>query len=430
MTTAKPQPAPSSERPRSVGALLRTVAVLGVWSGVSAGPAAAQEAPRYSIAGEAAALAKRAALENSPYTVQTGRLKLAIEAGANFEYNDNINVADVARQQDAIFRPSVSVRGFLPVTTVNSINLSLGVSPALYLKNSEYDRVLITPGSELAFDFYLGDYLLNLHDQFSYTQDPIAVGSVSGTAVFGGFNNAAGAKVVGDYNNLVLSLGYDHVTFISSSRQFEQLNNSSENFNAHGTYQITRTFSLGLSAGGGFNNYEQAFLNDHRYFRVGADTVVAVTPRFKLTAEAGMIAYDFDRTGTVGPTPDQESYYAGLGTVHKLGQNFVHSLKGGRELQLGIASDALELWTVRYQADWKISQHMTVSPRLFFERGRELKTTGAEKYDRLGAGLALSQQLSEKLRAAIGYNFIVKDSDLALRNYRQNSVTLEVTYRF
>ena len=63
MTTAKPHRAKSSEPLRSVGPLLRTVAVLGVWSGVSVSPAAAQEAPRFSIAGEAAALARRGAGE-------------------------------------------------------------------------------------------------------------------------------------------------------------------------------------------------------------------------------------------------------------------------------------------------------------------------------------------------------------------------------
>lgn len=409
--------------------LAQVAGILGVLGGLEATPLA-QEAPRYSIAGEEAALAKRKALEAAPYSLQYGRLKAQLEAGLNLEFNDNINLADVGRQTDLIFRPQVQLRSFLPLTAINSLNLSVGVSPALYVQHSEYNRVLVTPGSELAMDLYLGDYLLNFHDQFSYTQDPIAVGSVSGSAAYGGFNNRVGARLVGDFNELIFSLGYDHATFLSSTRQFEQLNHSAENFNAHGTFQFSRTFSAGLSAAGGFHHYDQNFLNDHRTYSVGADSVLAISRRLTLSAEAGVTLYDFDTGGTVGPTPDQRSFYLSGAMEHRLGQDLSHVLRVSRELQLGVSSDVVEVWSVRYQADLKVMQHTTVSPRAFYEDGRELKTAGGESYTRFGVGVGLTRQLSEKLRASLGYAFTLKESDLALRSYRQNSVTLDLSYRF
>ncbi|NBV21221.1 MAG: hypothetical protein EBS05_04770 [Proteobacteria bacterium] len=410
--------------------LAPAAALLGVLGGMVTATALAQEAPRYSIAGEAAALAKRKALEEAPYSFQYGQLKAQLETGINFEFNDNVNLADLGRQQDLIVRPQVNIRSFFPVTQLNSLNFSIGVAPALYVQHSEYNRVLITPGSELAMDLFVGDYLVNVHEQFSYTQDPISIGSISGSAVYGGFNNTAGIKLVGDYNDLILSVGYDHGTFLSSTKQFEQLNNSSENFNAHATFQVTRAFSLGLTAGGGFNHYDQNFLNDHRSYSVGADSVLAVSPRLTLSLNAGAVFYDFDQTGTVGPTPNQQSYYAGAAAEHKLNQDMSHSLRLSRELQLGVSSDVVEVWSVRYQADLQLLERTYFTPKFFYEHGRELKSVGGEDYDRFGAGVGVTRQLSEKLRAGVGYIFTLKDSDLALRSYRQNSLTLDVTYRF
>ena len=412
---------------KRVACVTASVCLVG---GVSLTPVSAQEAPRYSITGEAAVLAKRAALENAPYSLQYGRLKMQVEGSLEVEFNDNVNLAEAGRQHDLIIRPQVKAHSFLPLTAVNSLNLSVGVSPAFYVQHSEYNRVLITPGSELAMDLYMGDYLLNLHEQFSYTQDPIAVGSISGTAVYGGFNNTAGATLIGDLNDLSLSLGYDHTTFLSSTTLFEQLNSSSENFNSHATFQINRAFSLGLSAGGGFNHYEQKFLNDHRNYSAGADAAIAISPRLKLNAAAGVVFYRFDRSGTVGATPDQNSYYVTLGAEHQLGQDLKQFLRATRELRLGITSDVLEVWAVRYQADLRIAPNLTAIPRLFYEHGRELKGVGAEQYDRYGVGLGFTRQLSEKVRANVAYNFTLKDSGLVLRSYWQNSVTFDLTYRF
>ncbi len=419
----------SGAKPTTAPRLARVVGFLGIIGGFATA-ALAQEVPRLSIAGEEAALTKRKALEAAPYNLQYGRLKAQLDAGLNFEFNDNINLADVGHQTDLIVRPQLQLRSFLPVTAINSLNLSVGVAPALYVQHSEYNRVLITPGSELAMDLYLGDYLLNFHDQFSYTQDPVAVGSISGSAVYGGFNNRAGTRLVGDFNELILSLGYDHVTFLSSTRQFEQLNHAAEKVNAHGTFQFSRTFSAGLSAAGGYTHYDQNFLNDNRSYSFGVDTVLALSRRLILSAEAGINFYDFDSGGKVGQTPNQRSFYLSAAAEHRLGQDLSHTLRVSRELQLGVASDVVEVWSARYQAELKVAEQTFLSPRLFYENGRELKTAGGESYHRFGAGVGVTRQLSEKLRGGISYAFTLKDSDLALRSYRQNSVTLDLSYRF
>ena len=54
----------------------------------------AQDAIRPSLAGEAAAEARRQSIDNIPYNLQLGPMKLRFSATMGFEYNDNINLTE------------------------------------------------------------------------------------------------------------------------------------------------------------------------------------------------------------------------------------------------------------------------------------------------------------------------------------------------
>ncbi|MFZ1218827.1 MAG: hypothetical protein WAO00_06000, partial [Chthoniobacterales bacterium] len=55
--------------------------------------ALAQDAIRPSLAGEAAAEARRQSIDNVPYNLQLGAIKFRFSATLGVEYNDNINLA-------------------------------------------------------------------------------------------------------------------------------------------------------------------------------------------------------------------------------------------------------------------------------------------------------------------------------------------------
>ena len=61
-----------------------------------------------------------------------------------------------------------------PITQLNTLKLDLGVGYAFYLDHSEYNTngLLLSPGSQLAFDIFVGDFRINIHDRFSLEQDP------------------------------------------------------------------------------------------------------------------------------------------------------------------------------------------------------------------------------------------------------------------
>src|SRR6266513_6162746 len=59
-----------------------------------AGMLRAQDAIRPSLAGEAAAEARRQSIDKIPYNLQLGAIKFRFSASMGIEYNDNINLAE------------------------------------------------------------------------------------------------------------------------------------------------------------------------------------------------------------------------------------------------------------------------------------------------------------------------------------------------
>src|SRR3954466_6356591 len=104
--------------------------------------AGAQDAIRPSLAGEAAAEARRQSIDKIPYNLQVGPIKFRFSATMGIEYNDNINLAEDASytfftstgvaipvrteaQSDVILRPQVNLNALWPITQLNTLRLDL-----------------------------------------------------------------------------------------------------------------------------------------------------------------------------------------------------------------------------------------------------------------------------------------------------------------
>jgi hypothetical protein len=190
----------------------------------------AQDAVRPSLAGEAAAEARRQSTDRIPYNLLAGPVRFRFSATAGFEYNDNINVADVETQEDFIFRPQVNFNALWPITQLNTLRFDIGVGYGFYLDHSEYNTngILLSPGSQLSFDIFVSDFRINFHDRFSLEQDPIGEPGLSNVADYGRFQNTAGVSVLWDLNKAVVTFGYDHYNFIATNDDFEYLDRNSE----------------------------------------------------------------------------------------------------------------------------------------------------------------------------------------------------------
>lgn len=430
----------------------------------AAGTSRAQDAIRPSLAGEAAAEARRQSIDKIPYNLRIGPIKFRLSATLCIEYSDNINLAEddtfvfssptgpivvTTEPQGAfILRPQVNVNALWPITQLNTFKLDLGVGYAFYLNHSSYNTnaVLLAPNSQLAFDIFVGDFRINIHDRFSLQQDPISQIGLSNVVNYGRFENYAGIAVLWDLNQAVVTLGYDHYTFIATNDRFEYLDRNADIFSGTIGFTPNATMTVGLE--GSFVNtyYDQNILNDARSYSGGAFLETALTSYLKFRVAGGYQAINFDNTGLVNDPNDLNDYYANALVSHRINAVLTQNVSVGHESQLGVNSNYIRLNYVRHTTTWNIFYHALLSTELFYEDADGSGGSGilfqpipgvpninpfaAEHIHRYGGAVTLGYQLTPHVTLGLRYQYTQKDSDRPLRDYRQNRIALDGTYSF
>src|SRR4029077_1035642 len=205
----------------------------------------AQDAVRPSLAGQDAYDARQEDVSRIPYNLLLGPVRFRVGATVGVEYNDNINYAEVNTEDDVIVTPSLTLDMLWPVTQLNTLRLDLGIGYSFYLDHSsnDTDAILIAPKSQLAFDIFVGDFRINIHDKFQLQQDPVQEGALSNVTTYGRFENTAGVSVLWDLNKLLLQVGYDHYNYISTTNAFDYLDHSSEIVYGSAAYIVNPTIT-------------------------------------------------------------------------------------------------------------------------------------------------------------------------------------------
>ena len=400
-----------------------------------------QEALRHSLAGEQAAAARARALENQDYNLKIGNARFLANTSLSTEYNDNVRYRDTLKQSDVILRPQVNSSLYWPITARNVLTFSLGLGYNKYVRHSEYDYMLITPGSQLSFDLFVKDFVFTFYDRFAYTQDPGENASLSGVARYGGIDNSAGLNAIWDLNQAVLAAGYAHNIFIPDQTAFEYLDRSSELFLTRLSFLPNQTVAFGPEGTASLTSYDQSFLHDALSYSGGAFAEVKVSPHLRFGVHGGYVAYNFDDGGITVAAENPSTYYFNANISHTISQFIQHSLSGGRDLRLGTYSDFEEQYFARYNITWTIKQNLGLGTSLFYENGSYPPLAllvgsstpvfiGGEDYDRVGATVTLNYRFMEKLTSTLSYRILLKDSDVNSRDYTQNSINLGLTYRF
>jgi len=98
-----------------------------------------------------------------------------VGASVSAEYNDNITYAETNEQDDFIITPNVTLDAIWPVTQLNTLRLDLGIGYSFYLDHTDNNTkgILIAPKSQVAFDIFVSDFRINIHDRMQLQQDPI-----------------------------------------------------------------------------------------------------------------------------------------------------------------------------------------------------------------------------------------------------------------
>ncbi len=401
---------------------------------VLATAASAQEALRNSLAGDAAAEARRAQLQDLPFTFKVGDFRTLATTSLEQRWNDNVSVSSSGvRQQDFILTPTLQLNMSYPVTAENVLQFNVGVGYDLYFEHRDLSGVRVFSGSALSYDAYIKDFWINLHDRFSDAQDSANHASIANSARYGGLDNTVGLAVTWDLRAVVLTVGYDHQTFIALADEFDYLNRSSELLVARAGFRINPALTAGLEATGGFTTYDDPVLNDNQSYSAGlyADWRLGKYSRFQ--ARGGYTFYYFDQTSLVTPAVDQHAWYADLTVSQAITETITYSLSAGRELRLGVYSDTSQDWYVRPNIAWRVIRDLSLNTYVSYEKGKQGLGFGhgpAENYDWIGMGFGVSYELIKKLTASLTYRLTLRSSNISSREYTQNEIGIRFSYQF
>jgi hypothetical protein len=396
--------------------------------------------PRESIAGEAAAEALKRSLqaEAERYNLRVGPVRLQTGARLNLSYVDNVFYSQNNQREDLVINPEVSLAGFVQVSELNALRFSVGLGYEYYTKNSSLnsDAPLVNPDSELVFNVFAGDFRLRFHEKFLYQETLLyntspnrqdLLFNFNDAAEFSRWDNLAGFKVDWDLNKVIITLGYDHENFNSNTREFDYLTRVSELFAAGGAFLIGDQASVGLESQAGLHDFdEETVMNDHWQLRVGPFVELKTEQKINVRVGGG---YDTAEYGGEAENSDFDTYYA-YGRVEQETRLFKHSLGVGREHFLGDNANNLDTTYVRYSITAPIVEHLELGANITVHFAEEFGGDYQEDFTYYRPGLKLEYQIHKYWRTQLRYEFMMRDSDVALRDFERNRLSLGVEFLF
>jgi len=394
---------------------------------------------RESVAGEEAALELKRALTNEVYNIHYGRIGFQTEARLGAAYTDNVFLSAVNKKEDFIINPEATLSALVPVSELNALKLSLGLGYEWFANNHDLnsDAPLISPGSELAFNIFVGDFRIKLHDKFSYqqtlvfndqTSDQTRVYNFTDVGRFDRLDNFAGLLVDWDLNKVILTAGYDHENFISMSDQFKYLNRASEWFTFKFNYLLGPQTKIGLETQASLHNYEEeTILNDNWRERVGPFAEMRLPKGLVLKIGGGYDGAQFDNTASAN-----SAYNTGYGyaTIRQELRYFTHSLAVGRETEIGDNANNLRVTYARYSIVSDVIKNLDLEGSFSANFCKEFGGDFEEDFVQYVPGIRVGYQFHKYWRANVGYELFLKDSETPQRSFHRDLVSLDVTFKF
>jgi hypothetical protein len=392
----------------------------------------AQDALRTSLAGDAAAEARNLQQQSQAYTIKSGDFRLLVTPGLSFDWNDNINLSKTDPLQDFILFPTLGLNMSYPLTERNLLRLNVTIGYKDYLEHSDYSGLYVQSGSALSYDIYVKDFWINLHDRFSYDQDSSQQAAVANTGTYGTSQNTLGINATWDLEDVVLSLGYDHQNYSTTSSTYSYTDHASELVIARGGLKFHPTLTAGLEGTVAYTAYDQPMLNNNMGYSAGVYADWQPGHYFHFQPRFGYMLYQFEQTSQVIKAVNQDAWYLDLTVTHEISDAVSYSLSAGHEITLGIYGDTIEDWYVRPAVNLKIIKNLTLNTSLSFQDGTQAigNRTGslAEAFDWLTWGVGLSHPILKQLTLGLNYRLTLRTSNYASREYAQNLVGLQLTY--
>jgi hypothetical protein len=394
----------------------------------------AQEAIRLSMAGADAAQARHDAISKPGYyNLQVGQTLWRFGAGLGLQYNDNVTFVQNGKEGDFIYIPSVNTELLWPISDKQSLNLTVGAGYAGYVQHSVFDHFFITPNSDLSFDFYAGDFVINLHDRFTITQNSYQDPTIAAGGGYSRLQNNLGFSTLWDLNKVVVKFGYDHSSFIELSGGLGVPDQTSDFFSSSAGYRLRPGMLLGLEAGGGLLQYSPTNIyipySEATEWNIGSFFQSQVSEHLSLNAHAGYTVLSPLANGASPAATGFSGVYVELDVTHQLNRFLDYTLSAGRNLSTSLGGGSADVYSVNLSANWKFFQKVSIVTSFLYQQGTILTSSGGT-FEQFGPQITVGRMITKHLSTSLAYQFYWRSSGSTGGDYTLNLVTLGGTWQF
>ncbi|MDW7979168.1 MAG: hypothetical protein RMH97_01190 [Verrucomicrobiales bacterium] len=226
--------------------------------------------------------------------IQVGQVILSAGASYSVEWNDNIYYRPSDAEDDFIHSARGNLSGFWPVTRSSFLSFGIGIGYQLYTEHSELSRLLIAPGSELAWDIELEDFGVTVFDRIEYSQDVLGQPGISGVARFPRLENTVGLRARWHPKRWVFEAGYSHFNFVSWAEEYDYLDRSAEQFVGRAGYRVAPRTIVGIEATAELTDFDSASAIDSTGMSVGPFVQWQLTRDIELGLRGGYVWYSYE----------------------------------------------------------------------------------------------------------------------------------------
>lgn len=361
--------------------------------------------------------------------IQLGPVSITAAAYLNLTYTDN-SLNSPTKESDYILEPGVNFGLFYPVTDTTRLTFGFGVGYQFYLEGTRPDQLVLTPNSELAYDFRVGDAQITVFDRFSFSSDLLDNGQFVNSGNYGGIDNTAGLRTIYAPEPLYVEGGYSHFNFWANDDQYEDLTRASEQFFLRAGRIVAERTRWGLEGSFGYTHYQLDLRNNLYQTTVGPYVEWQINDAWSLSGRVGWSWTDFEQSGLL-PAPETVSLpYLGLDVTHQLTQNFSHSWSMTREVDVGIQTQYTQSFVFNYGFRWRLTDLLSFNAGAYYEIGEEPTAVFTEDYTYWGFSAGIPFAITENFGLNLGYLYRQRDSNIPSRAYDRNNVTIGATYTF
>ena len=363
-------------------------------------------------------------------TVSAGPFAFKVGLMAGLEYNDNVRVEPVP-QAGLLASGGVNLEGALRVSSRQELMVLAVINQRTPLSGpGKSERLFsVAPNSVLRFQVWVRSLRLTPFIKYSRQLDPVLSPVVSSTRILDQATFTKGLQA-----DLPMSFGGLQLIGIHDRRSQKgdvALSQTSWTRSAgiRGIYNASAAHTLMLDAVLARTRYIGGPSSRVRSQSVSISDEWKIAEQKTLTAVYGYGEQRFEVPRTDGDTLRSGSPFVNLNFRHALRENLKLNWRFARSIQEGVASNFFRLAEASLTPEYKFAERLNASFTATHQWIRESGPLG-ERATRLAVNLSLSYALAAKSDVRLMIDHTLKNSDIKLREYTQNRVTLLFNHQF